>query len=70
MNDKPRTNTASRVIMQNGECFGVLHAHKLTVSEIMSLCAWIMHCFLQTGRRTMMHAVHAVEASPSARHGP
>ena len=37
MNDKPRTNTASRVIMQNGECFGVLHAHKLTVSEIIPL---------------------------------
>jgi len=29
-NDKPRTNTASKVVMQNGECFGVLHAHKLT----------------------------------------
>merc|ERR1711937_145388 len=29
-NDKPRTNTASKIIMQNGECFGVLHAHKLT----------------------------------------
>merc|ERR1712196_399886 len=29
-NDKPRTNTAAKVIMQNGECFGVLHAHKMT----------------------------------------
>jgi len=29
-NDKPRTNTASKIVMQNGECFGVLHAHKLT----------------------------------------
>merc|ERR1712159_149830 len=29
-NDKPRTNTASKIVMQNGECFGVLHAHKMT----------------------------------------
>merc|ERR1712227_250550 len=29
-NDKPRTNTAAKIIMQNGECFGLMHAHKLT----------------------------------------
>merc|ERR1711998_250522 len=29
-NDKPRSNTASKIISSNGECFGVLHAHKMT----------------------------------------
>jgi len=44
-NDKPRTNTASKVIMQNGELFGVLHAHRLMVRNPITCSEWVLATF-------------------------